>query len=144
MPKKKKKKRVYSYEEAADAKQALKDSARRFNWRLALLMLGIFLVLALLYYILLRMRVLWASPVLYSAAAVLFLSFYFVNRGFSREPVQREVLPSDWTDARKDAFIEDDIKRKTFARKLMIPLVPVLLLVLADMLLLFIVPLFRV
>ena len=139
----KKKRRVYSHEETAEAKKALKESVKQFRWKLALLMLGIFLVLALVYYILLRLQVIWASPVLYSAAAVLFLTFFFVNRGFSREPVAREILPDDWPEARKDSFIEEDIRRKAFARKLMIPLVPVLLLVCADMILLLIVPLFR-
>ena len=62
--KKKKKHHIASPEEYANAKSALKDRARQFNGRLALLMLGIFAVLALVYYILLAMHVFWVTPVL--------------------------------------------------------------------------------
>ena len=138
--KKKKKNPIASPEEYANAKSALKNRAKQFNGRLALFMLGIFAVLALIYYILLSMQVLWATPVLYTIAATLFLVFFFVNRGFSREPVSREILSDTWSDAQKDAFIENDIKRKAVGRKLMIVMTPVLFLVLVDMVILFILP----
>ncbi len=140
--KKKKKNPIASPEEYAGAKAALRDSVKKFNGRLALLMLGMFAVLALAYYILLAMHVVWATPVLYTVAAVLFVVFFFTNGGFSREPVSREMLSDDWSDVRKDAFIENDIRRKEIGRKLMIVMTPVLLLVLVDMVILFILPLF--
>ena len=139
--KKKKKHHIASPEEYANAKSALKDRAKQFNGRLALLMLGIFVVLALVYYILLAMHVFWATPVLYTLAATLFLVFFFVNGGFSREPVSREILSDTWSEEKKDAFIEDDIKRKAIGRKIMIIMTPVLLLVLVDMVILFLLPL---
>ena len=77
---------------------------------------------------------------LYTIAATLFLVFFFVNGGFSREPVSREILSDTWSDAQKDAFIENDIKRKAIGRKLMVIMTPVLLLVLVDMVILFILP----
>ena len=139
--KKKKKHHIASPEEYANAKSALKDRARQFNGRLALLMLGIFAVLALVYYILLAMHVFWATPVLYTLAATLFIVFFFVNGGFSRESVSREILSDTWSEEKKDAFIEDDIKRKAIGRKIMIIMTPVLLLVLVDMVILFLLPL---
>ena len=139
--KKKKKHHIASPEEYANAKSALKDRAKQFNGRLALLMLGIFVVLALIYYILLAMHVFWATPVLYTLAATLFIVFFFVNGGFSREPVSREILSNTWSEEKKDAFIEDDIKRKAIGRKIMIIMTPVLLLVLVDMVILFLLPL---
>ena len=139
--KKKKKHHIASPEEYANAKSALKDRAKQFNGRLALLMLGIFVVLALVYYILLAMHVFWATPVLYTLAATLFIVFFFVNGGFSREPVSREILSDTWSEEKKDAFIEDDIKRKAIGRKIMIIMTPVLLLVLVDMVILFLLPL---
>ena len=138
--KKKKKHHIASPEEYANAKSALKDRVRQFNGRLALLMLGIFVVLALIYYILLAMHVFWATPVLYTLAATLFIVFFFVNGGFSREPVSREILSDTWSEEKKDAFIEDDIKRKAIGRKIMIIMTPVLLLVLVDMVILFLLP----
>ena len=103
-------------------------------------MLGIFVVLALVYYILLAMHVFWVTPVLYTLAATLFVVFFFVNGGFSREPVSREILSDTWSEEKKDAFIEDDIKRKAIGRKIMIIMTPVLLLVLVDMVILFLLP----
>ena len=141
--KKKKKRYIASPEEYNAAKNALRDRAGRFNGRLALLMLGIFAALALVYYILLAMQVLWVTPVLYTLAASLFIVFFFINGGFSREPVSREMLSDTMTDAQKDAFIENDIRRKATARKIMIVMTPVLLLVMVDMFLLFILPVLK-
>ena len=141
--KKKKKNYIAAPEEYNTAKNALRDSVKQFNGKLALIMLALFAVLALIYYVLLAMHVFWITPVLYTAAATLFLVFFFVNGGFSREPVSREILSDTWTEAQKDAFIENDIKRKAFARKLMVIMTPMLLLVLVDMILLFILPLLR-
>ena len=138
--KKRRKKKTYTYDELAYAKADLKASLHRFNYKLALLLAAIFVVLAVIYYILIAMCVVWAMPVLYTSAAVLFSAFFIINRGFSREPVSREMLPDDWTDEKKDAFIADDTERKALARKLMIPLVPVLLLVGIDILIVMVLP----
>ena len=141
--KKKKKRQMPSPEEYAAAKAALRDRTKSFNGRLALGMLGAFVLLALAYYILLSMQVLWVTPVLYTLAAVLFIVFFFVNGGFSRETVTRELLPADWSEARIEKFLSDERKRKALARKIMIVMTPVLLVVLADMVILFILPVLK-
>lgn len=138
--KKKKKHYIATQEEYTAAKQSLRDAAKQFNGRLALLMLGIFAVLALLYYGLLALHIFWVTPILYTIAATLFLVFFFVNRGFSRDPVSREILSDKLTEEEKDAFIENDIRRKALGRKIMVIMTPVLLLVLVDMVLLFFLP----
>ncbi len=138
--KKRKKKHTYTYDELVDAKADLKASLRRFNYKLALLLAAIFIVLAVVYYILIAMHIIWAMPVLYTAAAVLFFTFFIINRGFSRDVVSREMLPEDWSEEKKDAFIADDTERKAFAKKLMIPMVPVLLLVGIDILIVMVLP----
>lgn len=140
--KKKKEKRNFDFEEGLRAKDAVREQMKTFRWRLALLMLCIFLVLTVVYYILLSRFVFWVTPVLYTAAAVLFLTFFFVNRGFSREPVSADVLPENWSEERKQKFVEDDIERKAFARKIMVVMVPVLLLVAVDILILTVLPQF--
>lgn len=142
MMKKKKKKRNFDFEEGLRAKNAVKEQMKTFRWRLVLVMLGIFAVLTAVYYILLSRFVFWVTPVLYTAAAVLFLTFFFVNRGFSREPVSADVLPENWPEERKQKFVEDDIDRKAFARKIMVVMVPVLLLVAVDILILTVLPQF--
>ena len=47
--KSKKKKHIYTYEERTAAKSAVIDQAKRFNFRLAFTMLGIFVLLAGIY-----------------------------------------------------------------------------------------------
>ena len=138
--KKKKKQYIASPDEYSAAKQSLRDAAGKFNGKLALVMLGIFAALAAVYYILLAMQVLWVTPVLYTVAATLFPVFFFVNRGFSREPVSREILSDSMTEEEKDAFIENDIRRKALGRKIMVIMTPVLLVVLVDMVILFFLP----
>ncbi len=135
MSKKKKKKLRYSPEEAAAASAAVKKTWKKFDKRTALVMLLIFTVLCAVYYILIAMCVFWASPVLYTLTAVLFMTFFFINRGLSKDPIPPEALPDTWSDAKKREFVEDDMRRKAIGRKLMIPMVPMLLLVAIDILL---------
>lgn len=113
------------------------------HWKLALLMFGILAVLGFLYYFLLSRYIFWVTPALYISAAVLFLLFYFVNRGFSSKPVTPDMLPDDWTQEQKRSFCEDDVNRKHFARKIMILLVPVLMLAAFDILYLNIFPILK-
>ncbi len=138
---KKRKPHMYSAEESAAAKNALREKAHHFNFRLAGILIGIFIAISITYYSLLHFHVIWATPVLYIFASVLFLTFFFVNRGFSNKPVEYSILPNTWTEERKAAFLADDRKRKIFAKKLMILMVPTLLLVGIDILLLLILPL---
>ena len=142
--KKKKRYSAASQEEYNAAKAEVKKSLKRFRWRLALLMLGGFILLCAVYYILLAMHVLWATPVLYTTAAVLFILFFIINRGFSRENVSRETLPDAWNEEQKDRFMEKEEIRRMFARRLMIVMVPVLLLVALDMIILVVLPMFRI
>ena len=102
--------------------------------RTAAAMILIFLVIGLLYYALVSMQVVWVTPALYILAAVLFLVFFFVNRGFSSRLPEREQLPEEWSEEQKDLFLEEEGRRKRIARPIMVVLVPVLLLVAADML----------
>ena len=102
--------------------------------RTAAAMILIFLVIGLLYYALVSMQVGWVTPALYILAAVLFLVFFFVNRGFSSRLPEREQLPEEWSEEQKDLFLEEEGRRKRIARPIMVVLVPVLLLVAADML----------
>ena len=125
-----------SPEEYNAAKAQVISTLKAFQWKLALLMLGIFAVLCITYYVLLRMYVMWASP-------VLFLAFFCINGGFSRTVVLRENLPEHWTEEHKNRFLENDRIRKSFARRLMVVMVPVLLLCAIDMLSMFVLPLFK-
>ena len=58
--------------------------------------------------------------VAYMAVETVFvIAYLFYNRGFSRKGVTREMLPDDWDDEKKDAFIasgEERLKRSRWMR----------------------------
>ena len=140
--KSKKKKHIYTYEERTAAKSAVINQAKKFNFRLAFTMLGIFVIMAGIYALCIHLRVFWITPLFYLLTAAIFLAFFFINRGFSRTPVSAEMLPSSWSQEKKNAFVEDDIKRKAFAKKIMVVLVPMLIIVGIDILITIVIPLY--
>ena len=71
-------------------------------------------------------------PIYYFGTGVLFLVFFFVNRGFTRETPLPDQLPEKWDEAKKLDFIESDKRRKRIARKIMLVLVPFLLTIGID------------
>lgn len=142
MAKKNKKKHIYTYKERVAAQSAVTEKAKRFNYRLAFTMVGIFVILAGAYALCLYLRFVWATPVLYLFTAAIFLAFFFVNRGFSRTPISADVLPPTWPEEKKAAFIEDDARRKAFGKKIMVILVPLLLIVAIDILLTVVFPIY--
>ena len=131
-----------TYEQGMQAKREVREKLRNFRWLLAVKIGGIFLALAALYYILLAMEIKLVTPILYIGAAVLFLVFFFVNRGLSNTVPTAAQLPDTWSEDKKADYIEEDIARKAVAKKIMFILAPVLLLVAVDILSVLVIPLF--
>ncbi len=52
--------------------------------------------------------VMWAYLV---GLAVLAIVYIFYNRGFLRKGITEDMLPQDWDDERKKAFVEDSARR---------------------------------
>ena len=71
-------------------------------------------------------------PIYYFGTAALFLAFFFINRGFSRETPLPDQLPQACDEEKKRAYMESDVRRKRLARKLMIILIPFLLTIGID------------
>jgi flagellar basal body-associated protein FliL len=53
-------------------------------------------------------------------AAVSVIGYVIYNRGFSRNGVTREMLPTEWSEEEKSSFIEDAKKRAERSRWLLI------------------------
>lgn len=53
-------------------------------------------------------------------AAASIIGYVIYNRGFSRSGITREMLPLEWSEEEKTAFIEDAKKRKERSRWLLV------------------------
>lgn len=73
---------------------------------------------------------LYAYPIL---VGVLGGAFVLLNSGFSRELPAKEDLPANLTGEEKDALLEKLGKRKELAKKLLYPLIALLIAVFADL-----------
>ena len=137
---KKKKRQLPSAAEQKAASAGVRGKLKKLPKKTMLLMLELFLLFSVTYYVLNSMMILWATPVLYISATVVFLLFFILNRGFTRDPISEDVLNEAWSREKKQRFIEKDIRKKAMARKLMVVMVPLLLLVAMDILLVVIYP----
>ena len=55
-----------------------------------------------------------------AVATVSILTYVIYNRGFSRRGLTKDMLPDDWSDEKKQEFIEDGKKRLKRSRPLLI------------------------
>ena len=78
----------------------------------------------------------------YMAIATVFLLIYLIyNRGFSRRGVTEEMLPADWSEEKKQAFLADGPRRLSRSRWMLIPIFAFLFTLTMDLIELVVVPL---
>lgn len=75
-----------------------------------------------------------------AAAAI---GYVVYNRGMSRRGVTREMLPDEWSDEKKDAFIEDGARRMKRSRWLLIVAFAIFATFAVDLIELFVLPTFQ-
>ena len=81
-----------------------------------------------------------AYMVIGAAAAI---GYVLYNRGFSRRGVTKDMLPSDWSDEKKTAFIEDGARRMKRSRWLLIVAFAIFVTLALDMIELYMLPTFK-
>ena len=135
--KKKKKKDKTEVSAVSRSFSQVKESAKKFNFKLALTEIGLFVLMfgtlefcnfnsdksPVFFY---------AFTVFYGALFLLAGAFIIVNRGFSRDVPTRDQLSDDMSDGEKDKFIEKLEKGHRAGKKILIFLVPLLFTVLID------------
>ncbi len=120
-------------------------SFKDFNWNLAGKLLISFAVIFSVYQFCLKLaetnNSVWMQNltlIIYSGATtVIAVIFIIKNRGVSNDIPTPEQLPDTWSTDEKTKFIEDLIKSKNSAKKLLIVLIPLILTLLIDMIYLF-------
>ena len=73
---------------------------------------------------------------------VLLLVYIFYNRAFSRSGVTVNMLPSEWSDEKKNAFVESADKRKKKSKWILMLIIAFLTTFLVDAVELFAIPFF--
>lgn len=118
----------------------IRERKAGFNYRLLVRLAASFVVIFGTYVFLIKLAekngslllqeiTLWAYLILTTVVGSLFIIW---NRGVSRDiPTPRD-LPADWSDAKKEEFIEKYIASKAKAKKLLIILIPLLLTFFID------------
>jgi uncharacterized membrane protein (DUF373 family) len=72
--------------------------------------------------------------------AVFFIAYWVYNRGFSRKGVTPDMLPDEWSDAKKEQFIEDGKRRMKKSRWMIYIIAPLCFVFIVEMFLAFVWP----
>ena len=72
--------------------------------------------------------------------AVFFIAYWVYNRGFSRKGVTPDMLPDEWSDAKKEQFIEDGKRRMKKSRWMIYIIAPLCFVFIVEMFLAFVRP----
>ena len=136
MKKKKKKQREPS--PMSDLTAPLRSSAKAFNWKLLLIValntaiiFGFYrLMLNFLYF-----EFVMGGYLILTAGFV--FSYVIYNRGFSRRNLTREMLPEEWSEEQKVAYVADGERRMQKSKWMLTLLVPLCITVMFDVIYLF-------
>lgn len=71
---------------------------------------------------------------------VFFIAYWMYNRGFSRRGVTPEMLPAEWSDAKKTQFIEDGNRRMKKSRWMLYIIIPLCFVFIVEMFITFVWP----
>ena len=131
--KKKKKKQARQETPMSQMTAPLKASAKAFNWKLALivvvntiLIFGFYRLMLNFYYFELVMGVYLALT------AVATFSYVIYNRGFTRRNITPEMLPDEWTEEQKTAYIADGVERMQKSKWMLTIIFPLVLTFMFD------------
>ncbi len=75
-------------------------------------------------------------------SVVLILTYVIYNRGFSRRGVSADMLPDEWSEEEKAAFIADGERRMSRSRPMLIPILAFVITFAVDLLELVVIPFF--
>ena len=111
----------------------LRASAKAFNWKLALivvintiLIFGFYRLMLNFYYFEIVMGFYLALTAIFTFAYVIY------NRGFSRRNLTPEMLPEEWSEEQKTAYIEDGARRMKKSKWMLTVIFPLVLTFMFD------------
>lgn len=133
MKKKKKKNTARQETPISQMTAPLRASAKAFNWKLALivvintiLIFGFYRLMLNFYYFEIVMGFYLALTAIFTFAYVIY------NRGFSRRNLTPEMLPEEWSEEQKTAYIEDGARRMKKSKWMLTVIFPLVLTFMFD------------
>lgn len=78
-----------------------------------------------------------------TVATACVLSYVIYNRGFSRKGITAEMLPRDWSEEKKTAFIEDGKRRIKSSKPLLLVIIAFIFTFVVELVELFAIPFFE-
>lgn len=102
-----------------------KSEKKKFNLRLFLISALVFVIIFTIYRVCIeneKIIIMWIYLIL---ASCLFITIFILNRGMSSTQITADMLPDEWDDDKKAAYLDAD-KRRRIAKHLMIPLIPLI------------------
>lgn len=131
--KKKKKKKQQEPSPMHQMTAPLRESARAFNWKLALIVAVNTIIIFGFYRLMLNFYyfefVMGGYLVL---TAVIVFAYFIYNRGMVRRNVTRDMLPEEWSEEQKDAYIADGETRLRKSKWMLTIIFPLVLTFLFD------------
>ncbi len=70
--------------------------------------------------------------------AILIITYLLYNRGFVNKDVTVDMLPADWSEEKKQAFVEGNRRRADRSRWMMIVIIPFIIVFMCEALYLFV------
>lgn len=116
---------------------------KKFNFPLLFALIGLIILFFTVYRIFIYFESVVGMWIYTVAAAALMIVFVIVNRGFTMGKTDEADLPEDWDNEKKQAYLENEAKRRRAAKTIMLFLMPILITLLLDMAELFFVDYFK-
>ncbi len=127
---------------SADPRAAMTPAVKRRMWAtvaLTFILLIIWfgsLAIGEIYH---NVSILYAVMIVYFLAfAAVLIAYLAYNRGFVNKDVTVEMLPAEWSDERKQAFVDDNRQRAERSRWMVVLIIPFAVVFLVDAIYLFV------
>ena len=132
---KKKKKQRHHREDSPMSQMTapLRESAKAFNWKLALIVVVNTIIIFGFYRLMLHFYYFEIVMGLYLALTAVFTFAYVIyNRGFTRRHLTPDMLPEEWSDEQKTAYIADGTERLRKSKWMLTVIFPLVLTFMFD------------
>lgn len=111
----------------------LRASAKAFNWKLALIVVINTVIIFGFYRLMLNFYYFEIVMGIYLAlTAIVVFAYVIYNRGFTRRNLTPEMLPEEWSEEQKLAYIADGVKRMQRSKWMLTVIFPLVLTFLFD------------
>ena len=132
---KKKKKQRHHREDSPMSQMTapLRESAKAFNWKLALIVVVNTIIIFGFYRLMLHFYYFEIVMGIYLVVTAAFVFSYFIyNRGMTRRNVTPDMLPASWSDEQKTEYIADGERRLQKSKWMLTVIFPLVLTFMFD------------